>query len=65
MAYKMSSVHFILVLLLSFSLLLPPSSATNTHLMVKNINEVRGRNLIEAKPPPNDDHPGGGEKRRK
>ncbi|MBA0880632.1 hypothetical protein Goshw_025241 [Gossypium schwendimanii] len=52
MLYKKSAVHFILVLLLSFSLLLPPSSTTNTHLtvfgvkiVVKERNEVIHRNL--------------------
>ncbi|MBA0880633.1 hypothetical protein Goshw_025241, partial [Gossypium schwendimanii] len=52
MLYKKSAVHFILVLLLSFSLLLPPSSTTNTHLTVKERNEVIHRNLASGKPPP-------------
>ncbi|KAG8481221.1 hypothetical protein CXB51_025971 [Gossypium anomalum] len=39
MLYKKSAVHLILVLLLSFSLLCPPSSTTNTHLTVKERNE--------------------------
>ncbi|KAG4126067.1 hypothetical protein ERO13_D10G134600v2 [Gossypium hirsutum] len=64
MAYKISSVLFRLVLLLSFSLLLPPSSPTNTHLIVQKINEVIRRDLIGAKPPPNDHHPGGGQNGR-
>ncbi|MBA0628717.1 hypothetical protein Godav_023389 [Gossypium davidsonii] len=38
MLYKKSVVHLILVLLLSFSLLFPPSSTTNTHLTVKERN---------------------------
>ncbi|MBA0755883.1 hypothetical protein Gogos_020052, partial [Gossypium gossypioides] len=58
MLYKKSAVHLILVLLLSFSLLLPPSSTTNTHLtvfgvkiVVKEKNEVKHRNLASGKPP--------------
>ncbi|MFQ6666943.1 hypothetical protein Gotur_033135, partial [Gossypium turneri] len=54
MLYKKSAVHLILVLLLSFSLLWPPSSTTNTHLTifgvkiaVKERNEVIHRNLGE------------------
>ncbi|MBA0749398.1 hypothetical protein Gogos_003334 [Gossypium gossypioides] len=59
MLYKKSAVHLILVLLLSFSLLWPPSSTTNTHLavfgvtmVVKEKNEVIHRNLGGGKPPP-------------
>ncbi|MBA0628716.1 hypothetical protein Godav_023388, partial [Gossypium davidsonii] len=52
MLYKKSVVHLILVLLLSFSLLLPPSSTTNTHLTVKERNEVIHRNLGGGKPTP-------------
>ncbi|MFQ6660839.1 hypothetical protein Gotur_029209 [Gossypium turneri] len=51
MAYKISSVHLVQVLLLSFSLLLPPYSTTNTHLTVKERNEVIHRNLASGKPP--------------
>ncbi|MBA0731209.1 hypothetical protein Golax_025832, partial [Gossypium laxum] len=36
----------------SFSLLLPPSSTTNTHLTVKERNEVIHRNLGGGKPTP-------------
>ncbi|MFQ6645691.1 hypothetical protein Gotur_019297, partial [Gossypium turneri] len=43
--------HLILVLLLSFSLLLPPST-TNTHLTVRERNEVIHRNLGGGKPTP-------------
>ncbi|MBA0871414.1 hypothetical protein Goshw_025361 [Gossypium schwendimanii] len=57
MLYKKSVVHLILVLLLSFSLLLPPSSTTNTHLtvfgvkiVVKEKNEVIHRNLGRVMP---------------
>ncbi|MFQ6645669.1 hypothetical protein Gotur_019755 [Gossypium turneri] len=50
MLYKKSAVHLILVLLLSFSLLWPPSSTTNTHLTVKERNEVIHRNLGGGKP---------------
>ncbi|MBA0871415.1 hypothetical protein Goshw_025361 [Gossypium schwendimanii] len=50
MLYKKSVVHLILVLLLSFSLLLPPSSTTNTHLTVKEKNEVIHRNLGRVMP---------------
>ncbi|KAB2062264.1 hypothetical protein ERO13_A10G132300v2 [Gossypium hirsutum] len=52
MLYKKSVVHLILVLLLSFSLLLPPSSTTNTHLTVKERNEVIHRDLGGGKPTP-------------
>ncbi|MFQ6645689.1 hypothetical protein Gotur_019761, partial [Gossypium turneri] len=59
MLYKKSAVHLILVLLLSFSLLWPPSSTTNTHLtvfgvkiVVKERNEVIHRNLASGKPTP-------------
>ncbi|MBA0779980.1 hypothetical protein Gotri_004138 [Gossypium trilobum] len=52
MLYKKSVVHLILVLLLSFSLLWPPSSTTNTHLTVKEKNEVIHRNLAGGKPTP-------------
>ncbi|MBA0870279.1 hypothetical protein Goshw_010296, partial [Gossypium schwendimanii] len=58
MLYKKSAVHLMLVLLLSFSLLWPPSSTTNTHLTVfgvkfavKERNEVIHRNLGGGKPP--------------
>ncbi|KAG4179887.1 hypothetical protein ERO13_A10G132399v2 [Gossypium hirsutum] len=65
MLYKKSAVHLILVLLLSFSLLCPPSSTTSTHLTVKERNEVVHRNLGGGKPPscpPRDPgcHPSGG-----
>ncbi|KAH1047051.1 hypothetical protein J1N35_037835 [Gossypium stocksii] len=49
MLYKKSAVHLILVLLLSFSLLCPPSSTTNTQ---PERNEVIHRNLSGVKPPP-------------
>ncbi|KAK5793723.1 hypothetical protein PVK06_034877 [Gossypium arboreum] len=52
MLYKKSAVHLILVLLLSFSLLLPLSSTTNTHITVKEKNEVIHRNLASGKPTP-------------
>ncbi|XP_052478702.1 uncharacterized protein LOC105778629 [Gossypium raimondii] len=54
MLYKKSVVHLILVLLLSFSLLLPPSSTTITHLtvIVKERSEVIHRNLGGGKPTP-------------
>ncbi|MBA0749399.1 hypothetical protein Gogos_003335, partial [Gossypium gossypioides] len=59
MLYKKSVVHLILVLLLSFSLLLPSSSTTNTHLtvfgvkiIVKERNEVIHRNLGGGKQTP-------------
>ncbi|KAG8481228.1 hypothetical protein CXB51_026000 [Gossypium anomalum] len=52
MLYKKSAVHLILVLLLSFSLLCPPSSTTNTHLTVKERNEVINKNLGGGKSPP-------------
>ncbi|MBA0628718.1 hypothetical protein Godav_023390 [Gossypium davidsonii] len=65
MLYRKSAVHLILVLLLSFSLLWPPSSTTNTHLTVKERNEVIHRNLASGKPTPcpprvRGCHPGGG-----
>ncbi|KAK8332665.1 hypothetical protein V6Z12_A10G153500 [Gossypium hirsutum] len=68
MLYKKSAVHLILVLLLSFSLLCPPSSTTSTHLTVKERNEVVHRNLGGGKPPscpPRDPgcHPRGGFKK--
>ncbi|KAK5793710.1 hypothetical protein PVK06_034863 [Gossypium arboreum] len=52
MLYKKSAVHLILVLLLSFSLLWPPSSTTNTHLALKEKTEVIHRNLASGKPTP-------------
>ncbi|KAA3481413.1 hypothetical protein EPI10_021781 [Gossypium australe] len=51
MLYKKSAMRFILVLLLSFYLLLPPPSTTNTHLTIKERNEVIHRNLGGGKPP--------------
>ncbi|MBA0570494.1 hypothetical protein Golob_004145 [Gossypium lobatum] len=54
MLYKKSAVHLMLVLLLSFSLLLPPSSITNTHLtsrvkiVVKEKSEVIHKNIFNS-----------------
>ncbi|XWS09265.1 hypothetical protein CRYUN_Cryun40dG0071000 [Craigia yunnanensis] len=60
MPRKMSHVLSILVLLLSLSLLMPPTLTRNTHFE-KKVNEEIQRNLIDVKPPdPRYCHAGGG-----
>ncbi|KAK9029855.1 hypothetical protein V6N11_031300 [Hibiscus sabdariffa] len=51
----------ILVLLLSLSVLMRPTSTTNTNFIGNKVKEEVRRKLIDAKPPPNNDHPGQGE----
>ncbi|KAK8514763.1 hypothetical protein V6N12_057659 [Hibiscus sabdariffa] len=51
-------ITLILVLLLSVSLLLPPSSATNTHFG-KKVNDEIKRTLIGVDPPGGGHAPGG------
>ncbi|TYI06414.1 hypothetical protein ES332_A10G158000v1 [Gossypium tomentosum] len=60
MAYKVYPMLFLLALLLSLSLLLPSSSTTKVHLIIKESYEVIQKNLIGAKPPPYTTHGGGG-----
>ncbi|MFQ6645671.1 hypothetical protein Gotur_019752 [Gossypium turneri] len=55
MAYKISLMLCILLILLSFSLLFPPST-TNTPVTVKKRSEVVHRNLGGGKPTPCPEH---------
>ncbi|KAK8975610.1 hypothetical protein V6N11_004989 [Hibiscus sabdariffa] len=57
MGYKISPMLFIIVLLLLLSFLLP-SSARNTHSIIKKANVEIGRILIDVKPQPSPQHGG-------
>ncbi|TYH23377.1 hypothetical protein ES288_A03G009000v1 [Gossypium darwinii] len=56
MPFMKSLVLSILVFFLSFSLLSPPISTTNSRLFGTKVNEEIRRNLIHVKPPPDAAH---------
>ncbi|MBA0812878.1 hypothetical protein Gohar_026807 [Gossypium harknessii] len=59
MACKMIPVLPILVLLLSFSLFLPPSLTTGSHLIGNKVKQESRRNLIGVHPGPGGHGPSG------